>query len=89
MSRLALYGAVVVRPTDDHEPAPAGEAWKTTCDTPEPVSDAAAVRILVARRFAPGSSMDVVGTVLSTRMPVIAGLVKTLPALSVTTMCTW
>ena len=48
-------------------PAPAGERWIVTDETPEPVSLAVAFSEIVARSGEPGSVIVTVGSVLSTR----------------------
>ena len=48
-------------------PAPAGERWMRTLATPEPVSLAVAPSVMVPERGVPGSVIETVGTVLSTR----------------------
>ena len=72
-------------PSGSHAFAPVGETWNCTCATPEPASAAAAVTVTVPRRFAGGSSTEVVGAVLSTRTSASGSESVTLPAWSVTT----
>ena len=96
MSNDAEYGAVVEVPTVDHVFAPAGETWKSTWSTPEPGwfcgssgSAALPVRLMVARRYWPGSSCDVTGGVLSIFTFATVADVVVLPAKSVTSTCIW
>jgi len=83
VSKLVAYGEPVSVSIVVHVPWPDGERWKTTCVTPAG-SEAEAVRLTVARRFAPGSLWLVVGPLLST-LTVRTGPLKGLPAASVVT----
>ncbi len=66
-------------------PAPAGERWKTTVATPEPASAEFEVRATVPRTSAAsiGAVIVPVGSVLSTRTWIVAGVDSALPAASV------
>ena len=66
-------------------PAPAGERWKTTVSRPEPASAESDVSATVPRRSvaAAGAVIEPVGSVLSTRIWIVAGVASALPAASV------
>ena len=66
-------------------PAPAGERWKTTVSTPDPASAEFEVSATVPRRSAAsaGAVTEPVGSVLSTRTWIVAGVDSALPAASV------
>src|SRR5215210_767400 len=60
-------GLVAVVHTSVQVPEPVGARWMRMEASPEPASLAVAVRVTVARRYAPGSATDTVGPVLSIR----------------------
>ena len=65
MSKSVVNGADVAEPTSSQVPEAAGEAWKVTESTPEPLSVASAASVIVRRRFAPGSVWVTAGAVES------------------------
>ena len=83
MSQLTVYGSVVSTPSEVHEPALAGETWKSTLWMPAPVSLGEAVSATVPRRNWPGSARPPPGGVASIVHVKEAGLASTLPAASV------
>jgi hypothetical protein len=72
-----------------HGPPPVGWRSKSTWSMPEPESAAEPVRVFVARRYGPGSSWLVVGTVLSMRTFVAVVDAVLFPATSWTTTRSW